>query len=148
MQSNNISSFLDLDTSDFHFALEHDFIEKLSKMIKFIGVELSLDALIKQFEIQEKKKLKYYQDLNIEGRKMTNWARERGDSYQRAIDESTSSLLQVAHQDELVAIKWFLSDISFRLYKKYGTNIANDPRLKTLAKTHDDLDQIFDIWLK
>lgn len=148
MQSNNTSPFLGLDTSDFHFALEHGFIEELSEMIRFTGAELPLDELIKQSGIQEEKKPKYYQGLSIGGKKMTNWARERGGSYQRAIVESTPPLLQAAHQGGLAAVEWFLSDTPFRLYKEYGTNNANDPRLKTLAKAHGGLDQIFGTWLK
>lgn len=148
MQSNNTSPFLGLNTSDFHFALKHGFIEELSAMIKFTGAELPLDALIKQSGIQEEKKPKYYQGLSIGGKKMTNWARERGGSYPNTMGESTPPLLQAAHQGGLAAVEWFLSDTPFRLYKEYGTNNASDPRLKTLAKAHGGLDQVFSTWLK
>jgi len=146
--SNTTSPFLGFDTSDFHFALEHGFIEELAEMIKFTGAELPLDTLIKQSGIQEEKKPKYYQGLSIGGKKMTCWARERGGGYQRALGESTPPLLQAAHQGGLAAVEWFLSDTPFRLYKEYGTKNANDSRLKTLAKAHGGLDQTFSSWLK
>jgi len=146
--SNTTSPFLGFDTSDFHFALEHGFIEELTEMIKFTGAELPLDALIEQSGIHEEEKPKYYQGLSIGGKKMTNWARERGGGYQRALGESTPPLLQAAHRGGLTAVEWFLSDTPFRLYKEYGTKNAHDPRLKTLAKGHGGLDQTFSTWLK
>lgn len=148
LQPNTTSPFLGFDTSDFHFALEHGFIEELSEMIKFTGAELPLDALIEQSGIHEEKKPRFYQGLSIGGKKMTNWARERGGGYQRALGESTPPLLQAAYRGGLAAVEWFLSDTPFRLYKEYGTKNVNDPRLKTLTKAHGGLDQTFATWLK
>lgn len=117
-------------------------------MIKLTGAELPLDALIKQSGLQEEKKPKYYQGLSIGGKKMTKWARERGGSYQRAMGESTPPLLQAAYQGGLAAVEWFMSDTPFRLYKEYGANNANDPRLKKLAKARGGVDQALSTWFK
>lgn len=116
-------------------------------MIKFTGAELPLDALIKQSGIHEEKKPRFYQGLSIGGKKMTNWARERGGAYQRALG-STPPLLPAAYRGGLAAVEWFLSDTPLRLYKEYGTKNVNDPRLKTLTKAHGGLDQTFGTWLK
>ena len=144
----NTSSFSGFDTLDFQFALKHGFIEEVSEMIRIAGAELPLDALVKRSGVQEEEKPKYYQGLSIGGKKMKNWARKRGDSYQRAMGESTPPLLQAAFQGGLAAVEWFLSDTPFRLYKEYGANHADDPRLKKLAKAHGGLDEAFSSWLK
>ncbi len=137
------------DSSDFRFALKHGFIEDLGEMIKIVGAELPLDSLVRQSGIQEEEKPKYYQGLSIGGKKMTSWARERGGpKYQRAMGESTPPLLQAAFQGPLPAVEWFLSDTPFRLYKEYGANNADNPRLRTLAKAHGGLDQVIGPWLK
>lgn len=134
--------------ADFQFALKHGFIEELGEMITIAGVELPLDALVKQSGIQEEQKPKYYQGLSIRGKKMTSWARERGGNRERATKESIPPLLQSSYHGGLAAVEWFLSDTPFRLYKEYGTNNADKPRLKMLAKAHGGLDQAIGSWLK
>lgn len=143
------SSFSRFHSTNFQFALKNGFIEELEEMIKMTGAELPLDALVKQSGIQEEGKPKYYQGLSIRGKKMTHWARERGSrNYQQARGNDTSPLLQAAFQGALPAVEWFLSDTPFRLYKEYGANNADNPQLKTLAKTHGGLDQAISSWLK
>lgn len=148
-RKSNSSSFCGFNTSDFEFALVEGFMNELRDMIKIAGAEFPLDALVKQSGVQEEEKPKYYQGLSIGGKKMTNWARERGGgNYEQALGKSTPPLLQAAFQGGLTAVEWFLSDTPFRLYKEYGVNNADDPRLKILAKAHGGLDQAISSWLK
>lgn len=145
----NETPFCGISTWDFKYALEHGLTEELSVMIKTIGAELPLDALVKQSGVQQDEKPKYYQGLSIGGKKMTKWAQGRGGRrYQEAVSESTPPLLRAAYEGGLIAVEWFLSDTPFRLYKEYGMNNPNNQHLKTLAKAHGGLDKAISSWLQ
>ncbi|KAI4210821.1 MAG: hypothetical protein LQ351_006315 [Letrouitia transgressa] len=131
------------------FALENGFIEALAQMIGSAGAELPLDAMVRQSGVEDTEKPRYYQGLSIRGRKMTAWARERGErGYNNASSEKIPFLLQATKAANLSAVEWFLSDTPFRLYREFGAKNKDDPRLKKLAKAHGGFDQAVSSWLK
>ena len=134
---------------EFDFALRGGYIDQVAEMITIVGAQLPLEALVKESGVQTDDKPKYYQGLSIGGKKMKNWARERSGMYeQNALYRMTSPLLLAAEKGELTSVEWLLSDTPLRLYKQYGVNNADDPRLKILAKTHGGFEQAVGTWLK
>ncbi|KAL9041713.1 MAG: hypothetical protein Q9214_004013, partial [Letrouitia sp. 1 TL-2023] len=148
-QDNGARQFSGFDANEVRFALENGHIEALAELIRYTGAELPLDAMVKHSGVEDTEKPRYYQGLSIRGRKMTAWARERGErSYNAASGEKIPFLLQAAKAANLPAVEWFLSDTPFRLYREFGANNKDDPRLKKLAKAHGGFDQAVSSWLK
>ncbi|KAL9594575.1 MAG: hypothetical protein Q9219_006959 [cf. Caloplaca sp. 3 TL-2023] len=137
------------DSREFQFALEHGLVEEAAEMIKILGAELPLDALIKKTGVDDSKKHTYYQGLSIGGQKMTSWARERGgDIYRSAMGESTPPLLQAAHAGNLAAVEWFLSDTPLRYYREHKDKNKDDSRLRKLADAPGGFQSVVGSWLK
>ncbi|KAL9611524.1 MAG: hypothetical protein Q9167_003849, partial [Letrouitia subvulpina] len=148
-QDGGVEQFLGFDAKEVDFALKNGHIEALAQLIGYAGAELPLDAMVKQSGIEDTEKPRYYQGLSIRGRKMTAWAREhRERGYNTASSEKIPFLLQAAKAANLPAVEWFLSDTPFRLYREFGANNKDDPRLKTLAKAHGGFEQAVSSWLK
>ena len=147
--SNYDGSTPSIVTREFGFALRGGYIDQVAEMITTVGAQLPLEALVKESGVQTDDKPKYYQGLSIGGKKMKNWARERSGMYEtNALNRMTSPLLLAAEQGELTSVEWLLSDTPLRLYKQYGINNADDPRLKILAKTHGGFEQAVGTWSK
>ncbi|KAI4163226.1 MAG: hypothetical protein LQ342_003159 [Letrouitia transgressa] len=148
-QDNGAKQFPGFNAKEVGFALENGYIEALAQMLGNAGAELPLDAMVKQSGVEDTEKPRYYQGLSIRGQKMTAWARERRErGYDLASGEKIPFLLQAAKAANLPAVEWFLSDTPFRLYREFGANNKDDPRLKTLAKAHGGFDQAVSSWLK
>ena len=146
---NSEATFKGFTSADWQFAVTNDFIDEMAEMIRYCGVELPLDDLIKQSGVTDDEKPKYYQGLSIGGKKMTNWAQAHGErAYRDGINEKSPPLLQAAHQGSLGAVEWFLSDTPFRLYREYGAKNSDDPQLKMLARAHGGFDLAVGTWLK
>lgn len=142
-------SFAGLTSSDFTFSLEHGNIEALTEMVRIAGAELPIEALVKQSGIKESDRPKYYPGLSIGGKKMTKWAQAGGGRGTGNLpNDAIPPLLQAAYRGGLAATEWFLSDTPFRLYKEFGTNNSEDPRLKILAKAYGGFDQAVASWLR
>lgn len=142
-------SFTGFTSLDFQFAIKHGDIEALTEMVRIAGAELPIEALVKQSGVKESERPKYYPGLSIGGKKMTKWAQEGGGRGSSNIpNDAIPPLLQTAYYGGLAGTKWFLSDTPFRLYKEFGTNNSEDPRLKILAKAHGGFDQAVASWLR
>lgn len=143
------SSCAGLTNLDFTFSLEHDNVEALTEMVRIAGAELPIEALVKQSSVKESDRPKYYPGLSIGGKKMTKWAQEGGGRGTGNLPkDAIPPLLQAAYHGGLAATEWFLSDTPFRLYKEFGTNNSEDPRLKILAKAYGGFDQAVASWLR
>lgn len=143
---NSVAGFT---SSDFQFALEHGNVEALTEMVKFAGAELPIEALVKQSGVKESDRPKYYPGLSISGKKMTKWAQEGGGRGTSNIsNDAIPPLLQAAYYGGLASTEWFLSDTPLRLYKEFGINNREDPRLKILSKAHGGFDQAVASWLR
>lgn len=149
MQNRYPPAHLPYDVGDLTIALERGFVEEIAELIKAVGAELPLDALIKNSGIEETAKPKYYQGLSIGGKKMTGWAREHGGrTAQSAMSESTPPLLQAAHAGGLAAVEWFLSDTPLRHYREYQEKHKDDARLRRLAEAPGGFENAVGAWLK
>ena len=135
--------------NDFLFAVERGDIDMIALLVSMMGVELPLDSFVKESGADEAEKPKYYQGLSINGRKMKKWAQKRADNdkYNTLDNDDTPPLLEAIRAGGLAATEWFLSDTPLRLYKEFGADNSNDPRLKTLAKAQGGFDQAVGAWL-
>ncbi|KAL8731242.1 MAG: hypothetical protein Q9181_004356 [Wetmoreana brouardii] len=134
---------------DFRFGLQHGYVAEIAELIRFLGAELPLDALIQTSEVDSTETPKYYQGLSIGGKKMTAWAKEHGGGVDRAsLTKSTPPLLQAAHAGGLAAVEWFLSDTPLRLYREYRDKHKDDERLRKLAEAPGGFEQAVGSWLK
>ena len=117
-------------------------------MVKGAGVQLPIKAFVKHAGVKEAERPKYYPGLSIGGKKMTKWAQERDHRYTTDFEnEKTPPLLLAAHSGCLATTEWFLSDTPSRLYKEFGADSSEDPRLKILAKAPQKYSQAVDSWL-
>ncbi|KAL8671283.1 MAG: hypothetical protein Q9168_004223 [Polycauliona sp. 1 TL-2023] len=149
MKGNSRPTHVPYDVIDLKIALERGFVEEVAELIKNLGAELPLDALIKKSGVEKNVKPKYYQGLSIGGKKMTGWAREHGGhSAQSAMSESTPPVLQAAHAGGLAAVEWFMSDTPLRLYREYRGKHKDDERLQKLAEAPGGYEQVVGSWLK
>lgn len=108
----------------------------LAEYIKRTAAGVSIDELAVAHGANETtEKPKYYQGLNVHGKKCNDWAAAgRNVSGLKDKNPWLSPLLLVAHMGSLEEVEWFLSDTPLRCYKQYAQAHQDDKRLQKLSQ--------------
>ena len=108
----------------------------LAELMKRTAVGVSIDKLAKDHKANDTtEKSKYYQGLNVHGKKRKDWADAGRNS--AGMDEpgpQTPPLLIAAYHGTLDHVEWFMSDAPLRCYTQFAETYRDDKRLQRLSK--------------
>jgi ankyrin repeat protein len=109
----------------------------LAELIKRTAVGVSIDKLAEDHKANDTtEKSKYYQGLNVHGKKRKDWADAGRNS--AGMDEpgpKTPPLLLAAYYGTLDHVQWFMSDAPLHCYKQFAeTYYKGDKRLQRLSQ--------------
>jgi ankyrin repeat protein len=108
----------------------------LAELIKRTAVGVSIDKLAKDHKANDTtEKSKYYQGLNVHGKKRKDWADAGRNS--AGMDEpapQTPPLLLAAYHGTLDHVEWFMSDAPLRCYTQFAETYQDDKRLQRLSR--------------
>lgn len=120
----------------FHHAVCSGKTAMLAEIIRTTGAPLS--QLIKNTGVVVVEKPKYYQGLNVGGKKNKAWADAANPAYNhyyRGQDSKTSPpLLVAAMKGSVESLQWFLTDLPVQEYLKFAEANKNDKRVKALSE--------------
>jgi ankyrin repeat protein len=115
-----------------HYAKPH----VIAELIKRTAVGVSIDDLAVEHKANDTtEKSKYYQGLNVHGKKRKDWAAAGRNS--AGLDRPgprTPPLLLAAYNGTLDNVQWFMSDAPLRCYKQFAETHQDDKRLQRLSQ--------------
>lgn len=116
----------------------------LAEFIKRTAAGLPIDELTVIHGANETtEKPKYYQGLNVNGKKRKDWAAAgRNVSGSSEKTAEVSPLLLAAHHGSVEQMEWFLSDAPLRCYKQYAQVHEDDKRLQRLSQVEGGLEGV------
>lgn len=108
----------------------------LAELIKRTAVGVSIDKLALDHKAKDTmEKSKYYQGLNVHGRKRRDWADAgRNSAGMDAPGPQTPPLLLAAYYGTLDHVEWFMSDAPLRCYTQFADRYQDDKRLQRLSQ--------------
>ena len=115
-----------------HFGKPH----LLAELIKRTAVGVSIDKLALEHKANDTtEKSKYYQGLNVNGRKRKDWADAgRNSAGMDHTGPQTPPLLMASYHGSLEQVEWFMSDTPLRCYKQFEQTHQDDKRLQRLSQ--------------
>lgn len=116
----------------------------LAEFIKRTAAGFPIDELAVIHGANETtEKPKYYQGLNVNGKKRKDWA-AAGRNVSGSSDKTAevSPLLLTAHHGSVEQMEWFLSDAPLRCYKQYAQAHEDDKRLQRLSQVAGGLEGV------
>jgi len=122
----------------------------LGEMIKKTGVGIPLDQLVEKTGISIQEKPKYYQGLNVGGKKNAAWAEAANPNAHHqnySSIEKTSPLLKAAKMGSLESVQWFMSELPAIKYVEFAATHQEDKRVQVLSKSEDGFDKTITNWL-
>ncbi|KAH6681535.1 ankyrin repeat-containing domain protein [Halenospora varia] len=121
--------------------------DMLAEIIKATGEGIPLNFLVKDSGVEIKPaKPKYYQGLNVGGKKRADWAQAPGSNVQ-VYEEKFTPLLRSARAGSVESVEWFMSDAPMRRYKEFAEKNKHDKRIKTLEESGKGFDKTIGTWL-
>ncbi|KAI5862660.1 ankyrin [Durotheca rogersii] len=147
---NESSRFYTLPRSDFDYAVRLGRIEMLAEAIRRTGAGIPLEDLVKKTGTELKVKPRYYQGLNVYGKKRADWANAgRNLMHRPRGGNEAPPLLTAAAEGSLESAEWFISDAPMRHYAEFGKSkvAKEDPRLKHLNEARGGFDRAIAKWL-
>jgi hypothetical protein len=132
----------------FHQAIRLGRTSMLSELVTFTGVGLPFKELVKTSGVEIKETPKYYQGLNVGGKKRTDWAQAGREVHVPEHDGTMEPpLLVAAHFGSIEAVEWFLSDAPARTYKAFANNNNTNKRIMALEQSKTGFDKTIGTWL-
>ena len=140
-----------IEEEDFKFAVILGRVEMIGTIISTTGFGFPLQKVFQSSGIKLDEKPKYYQGLNVHGKKREDWAEagRRGHNYYRQHAESDLGipLLAAAIEGNLETVEYFLSDAPLRRYLESAETFKEDSRILALGRTKAGLKGTLDSWL-
>ena len=122
----------------------------VAELIRTIGVPLS-DLVKTSGVVISEEKPKYYQGLNIGGKKNKDWADAAnpngGSGYSRDLSKDSPPLLKAAKFGSLESIQWFLTDLPALEYLKFAESHPGDKRVRALSDSKGGFKAAIEKWL-
>ena len=108
----------------------------LAELIKRTAVGVSIDKLALEHKANDNtEKSKYYQGLNVHGRKRKDWADAgRSSAGMDNPGPQTPPLLMASYRGTLEQVEWFMSDTPLRCYAQFEQTHQDDKRLQRLSQ--------------
>jgi ankyrin repeat protein len=108
----------------------------LAELIKRTAVGASIDLLAMDHKANDAtEKSKYYQGLNVHGKKRKDWAAAgRNSAGMDKPSPQTPPLLLAAYHGTIDHVQWFMSDAPLQCYKQFAETYKDDKRLRRLSK--------------
>jgi ankyrin repeat protein len=108
----------------------------LAELIKRTAVGVSIDKFAKDHKANDTtEKSKYYQGLNVHGKKRKDWADAgRNSAGMEKPGPQMPPLLLAAYHGTLDQVEWFMSDAPLRCYKQFAETYQDDKRLQRLSQ--------------
>jgi ankyrin repeat protein len=108
----------------------------MAELIKRTAAGLSIDKLAREHKANDTtEKSKYYQGLNVHGKKRKDWASAgRNSAGMDELGPQTPPLLMAAYHGTLDHVQWFMSDAPLRCYKQFAGTYQDDKRLQRLSQ--------------
>ncbi|KAF2839151.1 ankyrin [Patellaria atrata CBS 101060] len=142
------SRIYSISSSVFTFAMNVGSTRSLAEIIKRTGAGMPIQDLVKKSGIEIHEKPKYYQGLSVHGKKRADWAAAGRGMQAESTVETHPPPLECALNGSLETLEWFLSDSPLRRYSEFAKAHEDDKRVKNLAKSSNDLEQIIYSWLE
>lgn len=121
----------------------------LAEMIRTTGAPLS--NLIESTGVVVVEKPKYYQGLNVGGKKNKAWADAANPNinhyYHGQNQKISPPLLQAASRGSMESLQWFLTDLPKQEYLKFAEANKNDKRVKALAEAPGGFEKAIESFL-
>ncbi|CAG9947875.1 unnamed protein product [Clonostachys rosea f. rosea IK726] len=125
--------------------------ELLGLVIAQTGAGVPLETLVKELDLAEKKKPKYYQGLTVYGKKRSDWANAGRETVAETRNGlSNSPLRYAARSGSIESVRYFLSDKPYQFYSDFGSSsiATRDPYIRLLNKVPDGYNRAVSKWLK
>jgi ankyrin repeat protein len=144
---------IDKDSS---YQVERDLIDRaislgrtamISELISKTGDGIPLDDLAKESGVEIHENPKYYQGLNVRGRKREDWAEASRGGPGITAKENNPLLLEAARYGNIDSVDYFLSDTPLRKYREWAEANKDDIRVKKLQQSEKGFDQAVSSWL-
>lgn len=134
---------------DFELAMRLGRVGMLGEMIKTTGFGFPLQKVFQKSGIKLNEKPRYYQGLNVHGKKRQDWAEagRKGYRSKKADSEVGIPLLTAAIEGNLETTDYFLSDAPLRRYLEFADSFKNDKRIQALAQTEGGIQTALNTWL-
>jgi hypothetical protein len=134
----------------FDQAIEQGRTTLLAEMIRTTGVPLNVLVQTTGVVVPERKP-KYYQGLNVGGKKNKAWADaanpNSGFAYTQDLSRESPPLLKAAKAGSLTSIQWFLTELPALEYMKFAETHKNDKRVKALSEGKEGFKSAITKWL-
>ncbi|KAL2199938.1 hypothetical protein P885DRAFT_30278 [Corynascus similis CBS 632.67] len=144
-----IPSFYSFPVSLFTLAIRKGHVELLGEIIRRTGAGLPLERLVKNSGVELQVKPRYYQGLNVYGKKRNDWAQAGRDHVER-YDGLDSSLIEIAAlSGRIESVEWLFSDTPLRQYLAFANSkgVRDDAKLKHLAQAPGGFEGAILKWL-
>ncbi|KAI9740971.1 MAG: hypothetical protein M1818_004577 [Claussenomyces sp. TS43310] len=121
----------------------------LAELIRITGAGLPLNEMVQKSGVVIKERPRYYQGLNVGGRKRTDWANAgRHQSAPSVHDgKGTPPLLIAAHAGSIESFEWLLSDAPIRMYKEFAAVNRADIGIRSLVQSSKGYEETVVSWL-
>ncbi|VUC32512.1 unnamed protein product [Clonostachys rosea] len=136
---------------DLQYGIRNGKTELLGFVIAQTGAGVPLETLVKELDLVEKKKPKYYQGLTVYGKKRSDWANAGRETVVETRSGLSSSPLQyAARTGSIESVRYFLSDKPYQLYSEFASSslATRDPYVQLLNKNPDGYNRAVLKWLK
>ncbi|KAI0171986.1 ankyrin [Hypoxylon sp. FL1284] len=146
---NESKQFYTLPLDQFEDAVRLGRTELLASAIRQTGAGIPLEDLVKKSGAEQKAKPRYYQGLNVYGKKRADWAKAGRNLVAKPAESTIPPLLTAAFHGSLESVEWFVSDAPMRHYLEFGQSKAakEDPRLKLLNEAPGGFERAIAKWL-
>lgn len=115
----------------------------LAEFLQHTGAGIPLDELAQMSGVEDvAEKPRYYQGLNVRGKKRKAWADagRYGHRYDGP-ELQTPPLLLAARHGSLESVEWLLSDAPLRCYKQFASDHQDDKRIQVLSRSECGFDR-------
>ncbi|KAI1776724.1 ankyrin [Hypoxylon cercidicola] len=143
------SRFYMLPQDQFEHAVRLGRTEFLANAIRRTGAGIPIEDLVKKSGAELKGKPRYYQGLNVYGKKRADWAKAGRNLVVKSTGSKIPPLLTAALLGSLESTEWFISDAPMRHYLEFGKSktAKEDPHFKHLNQAPGGFDRAISKWL-
>ncbi|CAH0034010.1 unnamed protein product [Clonostachys rhizophaga] len=137
--------------ADLKYGIRNGKTELLGLVIAQTGAGVPLETLVRELDLKEKKKPKYYQGLTVYGKKRSDWANAgRQTVAESRCGLSCSPLQYAARSGSIESVRYFLSERPYQLHSDFGGSslASRDPCIRLLNKVPDGYNRAVSKWLK
>ncbi|CAG9988902.1 unnamed protein product [Clonostachys byssicola] len=137
--------------ADLQYGIRNGKTELLGLVIAHTGAGVPLETLVKELDLTEKKKPKYYQGLTVYGKKRSDWANAGRETVAETRSGlSNSPLRYAARSGSIESVKYFLNERPYQLYSDFESSslAARDPYIQLLNKVPGGYNRAVSKWLK